>query len=113
MDFELRNEFEDREYSPEIRLWRAVLQKAFEDVFYEGMERPLIMHKDNAFTWFVDANNDFQMVCYYAQFDPSYVQTKFHRMIDEKKIYFSEGQADYIYWRKNYYDKRFHSTKIS
>lgn len=111
MDFELRNEFEEEEFSPEIKLWRAVLQKAFEDVFYIGMERPLIMHKDNAFRWFVDADDDFESVCYYAQFDPSYVQTVFHNMITKKKIYFTSGQSEYIYWRKNYYDKRFKQEK--
>jgi len=107
MDFELRNEFEEREFSPEIKLWRAVLHKAFEDVFYSGLERPLIMHKDKAFEWFAEAGSDFEAVCYYAQFDPGYVQSTFHRMIDEERIYFSQGQTDYIYWRKNYYDKRF------
>lgn len=107
MDFELRNEFEEREFSPEIRLWRAVLHKAFEDVLYAGLERPLIMHKDRAFEWFVDADKDFERVCYYAQFNPDYVHSTFHRMVEEETIFFSQGQIDYIYWRKNYYDKRF------
>ena len=51
--FELGTEFEDEPIIPEQKLWRAVLQRAFEDVIYPGMERPLIIHKYKAHLWFV------------------------------------------------------------
>ena len=60
---ELGTEFEDEPIIPEQKLWRAVLQRAFEDVIYPGMERPLIIHKYKAHLWFVSQSEDFNTIC--------------------------------------------------
>ena len=103
---ELGTEFEDEAFIPEQKLWRAVLQRAFEDVIYPGMERPLIIHKYTAHLWFVSQSDDFNTVCALAGFDYEYVFHHYQGMIDREQVYFTAEQLRYINWRKVYNQKR-------
>lgn len=97
---------ESTQYSPEQRLWRAVLQRAFEDVIYPGMERPLVIFKYKAHLWFMDKSDEFCAVCYMAGFDCTYVHETYQRMVEREQVYFTQNQLDYINWRKLYNQKR-------
>jgi hypothetical protein len=103
---ELKTGYESKTILPEQKLWRAVLQRAFEDVIYPGMERPLVVQKYKAHGWFSDGGDDFNTVCSLAGFDYSYVYDTYQRMVDNEQVYFSREQIEYINWRKEYNQKR-------
>ena len=103
---ELKTGYESQKTLPEQKLWRAVLQRAFEDVIYPGMERPLVVQKYKAHGWFSDGGGDFITVCSLAGFDYSYVYDVYQRMVNNEQVYFSNEQIQYINWRKEYNRKR-------
>ena len=103
---ELKIGYESEKILPEQKLWRAVLQRAFEDVIYPGMERPLVIQKYKAHGWFSDGGSDFDDVCLLAGFNPTYVYDVYQRMVDNEQVYFSREQIEYIKWRKEYNRKR-------
>jgi len=105
MDY-LKNESEPEELQPEVKLWRAVLSKAFEDALYRGLERPLIVHKNEAHMWFVKNNDDFAYVCYCSLFEPEYIHDKYFEMLESGKIRFTKKQIKYLKWRKIYDQRR-------
>lgn len=58
--------------APEQKLWAAVLEAAVEDA---------LTHKDPdekeaARRWFMDAGNNFKLVCDLADFDPDYIRKR-------------------------------------
>ena len=103
---ELRTEFENEKQPAEQRLWRAVLQRAFEDVIYPGIERSLVVFKYKAHIWFTGRQIDFDIVCSLAGYDSSYIQDAYLRMVDNEQIYFTNDQISYIKWRRSYNEKR-------
>ena len=103
---ELKTEQNEEELSPETRLWRAVIQRAFEDVIYPGMERALIMFKYQAHLWFVDDKKNFKLVCSLSGISEELVRGKYLEMVDKEQIYFTKEQINYINWRKKYNARR-------
>ena len=105
MDY-LKNEKDPEELQPEVKLWRAVLSKAFEDVLYRGLERPLIVCKNEAHMWFVEKSEDFDYVCYCSLFEPEYISDKYFTMLESGEIKFTRKQIEYLKWRKIYDQRR-------
>jgi hypothetical protein len=103
---ELKTEQNEEELSPETKLWRAVIQRAFEDVIYPGMERSLIMFKYQAHLWFVDDKENFKLICNLAGMSDEMVRNKYLEMVDNEQIYFTQDQIGYINWRKKYNARR-------
>tara|TARA_Y100000592_G_scaffold75748_1_gene118448 strand:- start:53 stop:385 length:333 start_codon:yes stop_codon:yes gene_type:complete len=103
---ELRTEFENEKQPAEQKLWRAVLQRAFEDVIYPGIERSLVVFKYKAHLWFTSRQIDFDIVCNLAGYDGTYIQDAYLRMVDKEQIFFTIDQINYIKWRRNYNEKR-------
>lgn len=103
---ELKTEQNEEELSPETKLWRAVIQRAFEDVIYPGMERALIMFKYQAHLWFVDDKSNFKLICNLAGMSEELVREKYLSMVDNEQIYFTKDQINYINWRKQYNARR-------
>ena len=63
--------------SPELRLFRAVITQAIEDAMYEGQDRYKIMDKREAIAWLTSNNNDFKVICNYADINSEYATMKF------------------------------------
>ena len=103
---ELKTEQNEEELSPETKLWRAVIQRAFEDVIYPGMERSLIMFKYQAHLWFVNDNENFKLVCNLSNMSEELIREKYLSMVDQEQIYFTKEQINYINWRKQYNARR-------
>lgn len=85
----IRNEILINEgMTPEQKLWGAVIERAFLDVFSEEnfwkkfhpQERNVYQYNWNqACAWFSLSNKDFIMTCQYAGVDPEWVMRLYHR----------------------------------
>ena len=68
--------------SPELRLFRAVITQAIEDAMYEGQDRYKIMDKREAIAWLTSHNNDFKLICHYADISSDYATVKFTKAMN-------------------------------
>ena len=84
---ELKTEYHEEETLPETKLWRAVIQRAFEDVIYPGMERSLIMFKYQSHLWFVNDSENFKIICNLADLNDETVREKYLQMVDLSLIH--------------------------
>jgi len=90
---------EENKYDPEQRLWQAVLVNAFEDVVSNASDKKAAIAKWQAHKWFTEEEDNLNSVCFLAGFDPEYIQERYFKAVDEKKIKFNERQ---IAWGKYY-----------
>ena len=93
---------------PQIKMWQSVVLTAFEDVVCRLYDKKSAIHKWEAFKWF-HCKEDFEQVCYLADFEPGYVKERFQVAIDNEDIMFTQKQ---IAWAK-YYEVliKFHDAK--
>ena len=56
----MHTEYESEPVSSETRLWKAVLWRAFDDLFYKGLERSLVVAKKSAKLWFQNRDNHYK-----------------------------------------------------
>jgi len=82
--------------SSETRLWQAVVMTAFEDCICNLNDKKSSIAKWDAFKWFHDTN-DFERVCYLADFDADYVRERFYKAVDNETIRLNQRQ---IAWAK-------------
>ena len=75
----------------EIKMWQAVVMTAFEDVTNNLSDKKSSIAKWDAFKWFHD-RDEFDTVCYLADFDADYVYERYQRAIDKEIIKFSQRQ---------------------
>jgi hypothetical protein len=87
---------------PEVRLWRAVVTLAVEDVLNISQSRNEAVIKANAHDWFVNNSDDFQKVCYHAKLDPEFVRDQYFGALDTGKIFFTRKQHLYIRYTQAY-----------
>lgn len=80
----------------ETKLWQAVVMMAFEDCVCNLNDKKSSIAKWDAFKWF-HQKDDFENVCYLAEFEPEYVLERFHLAIDNEVIKFNQRQ---IAWAK-------------
>jgi len=97
---------EVRHLLPEERLWKAVLWRAFDDCTYSGYERTLIVAKNEAIKWFQARTQDFIEVCGFAEYDPSYVSSRYKRLYSSGKIKYESHQTKYLKQREKYLNDR-------
>src|SRR6056300_1609830 len=75
----------------EIKMWQAVVMTAFEDVTNNLSDKKSSIAKWDAFKWFHD-RDEFDNVCYLADFDADYVYERYLLAIDNEVIRFTQRQ---------------------
>ena len=98
----IASEMLETEIPPEVRLWRAVITLAVEDVLNESQGRNESVIKAEAHDWFVGDSVDFNNVCFSARLDPEFVRDRYLRALDTGTIKFTKKQHLYIRYTKAY-----------
>ena len=83
--------------SNETKLWRAVLSHALSDCMIPLSDRKSSLQKLEAHQWIMDNGEEFQKICYWADFEPTNVRFQYIRAIKLGKITFTERQ---LKWKK-------------
>lgn len=78
----------------EMKLWQAVVLTAFEDVTSTLSDKKSSIAKWEAFKWF-HQDEDFEKVCYLADFDADYVRERYWRAVDKDIIIFTPKQIEW------------------
>ncbi len=98
--------------SPEQKLFQAIVLQAFEDVLTtHGNKQDSYLKKD-AHDWFLDKNNQFDSICWYAGFDPEIINEKYKKLLAEGKIKFTRLQEAWIEYRNLYKNYRAAKTSV-
>jgi hypothetical protein len=87
---------------PEIRIWRAVISMALEDVMITNQNRTESVLKGEAHDWFCNNSEDFKFVCFQAEMDPKYVRMKYLEALERGNIFFTNKQNLNIKYTKEY-----------
>ena len=96
--------------SPEQKLFQAIVIQAFEDALTtHGSKQESYLKKD-AHDWFLDKNNRFDSICWFAGFDPEIIHEKYIKLLRENKIIFTELQTSWVKYRNLYKDYRSATT---
>ena len=85
----MHTEYESEPVSAETRLWKAVLWRAFDDLFYRGLERSLVVAKKTARAWFQSRDENFKLVCMFASYEPEYIVDQYIKLKKRSKNYYS------------------------
>ena len=79
-------------------LWRA-----FDDLFYIGLERSLVVAKKSAKLWFQNRDKDFKLVCLFAAYEPEYIVDQYHKLRKSRIDFaYTQAQKDYLRQRERY-----------
>jgi hypothetical protein len=92
----------ERTPDPEIRIWRAVIAMALEDVLITNQNRTESVLKGEAHDWFCNNSDDFKFVCFQAEIEPKYVRMKYLEALERKDIFFTKRQNLNILYTKEY-----------
>ena len=63
--------------SPELILFRSIINQALHDAMYDGVYKYHIIDKREAIQWLTSNSVDFRTICSYAEIDPSQATRKF------------------------------------
>ena len=63
--------------SPELILFRSIINQALHDATYDGVYKYHIIDKRNAIAWLIGNSQDFQTICTWAEIDPGIACRKF------------------------------------
>lgn len=80
----------DRKHISDIALWRGVIIQSAMDCLSQSKKREEIKARNDALEWLSIDNQNFLMVCHFAQLEPTYVI---------KKI--KHGLKQQQYWRRS------------
>ena len=86
----------------EQRLFQAILVQALEDVMSPSEFKKETYWKEDAYKWFYGNSEDFQDVCWAADMDPELIRGEFIKLINNKKIKFSNKQQRWLNYRELY-----------
>lgn len=86
----------------EQRLFQAILVQALEDVLNPSNFKKETYWKEDAYKWFFNYSKDFQDVCWAADMDPELIRGEFIKLINNKKIKFSNKQQRWLNYRELY-----------
>jgi len=98
----LSNEMLKTDLTPEVKLWRAVLTMAIEDVLNTSQTRNESIAKAQAHDWFVENSNDFQNVCYNAGLDADWVRDRYILALDTGIVRFTQKQHLFVRYFTKY-----------
>ena len=78
---------ESADYTPEKRLWRAVICQALYDALSDVKNKATPYRvKEKAQNWFVYNSGNFKRACEFAGFDSDYISKKVCELIKLKKL---------------------------
>ena len=63
--------------SPELILFRSIINQALHDALYNGLNKYYITDKRNAIDWLTGNSVDFKTICSWAEIDPEIACRKF------------------------------------
>ena len=86
----------------EQRLFQAILVQALEDVLNPSNFKKETYWKEDAYKWFFSNCKDFQDVCWAADMDPELIRGEFIKLVNNKKIKFSNKQQRWLNYRELY-----------
>jgi len=88
--------------NPDIRIWRAVISLALEDVMITNQNRTESVLKGDAHDWFCSNSEDFNMVCFQAELEPKWVRMRYLDALEKGVIKFTHKQNLNIKYTKQY-----------
>ena len=88
--------------NPDIRIWRAVISLALEDVMITNQNRTESVLKGDAHDWFCSDSEDFNMVCFQAELEPKWVRMRYLDALEKGVIKFTNKQNLNIKYTKQY-----------
>ena len=92
----------ERTPDPEIRIWRAVISLALEDVMITNQNRTESVLKGEAHDWFCNNSDDFKFVCFQAELDPKWVRMRYLDALEKGIIKFTPRQNLNIKYTQQY-----------
>lgn len=92
----------ERTPDPEIRIWRAVISLALEDVMITNQNRTESVLKGEAHDWFCNNSDDFKFVCFQAELDPKWVRMRYLDALEKGVIKFTPRQNLNIKYTQQY-----------
>jgi len=96
---------------PEERLFQAIILQAFEDALSEGDLKQDAYSKQDSYNWFSTISQDFDTVCWFANFDPEIIRNKFNELVKNKTIQYTKKQLKWLRYRFLYKQYREVNTK--
>lgn len=96
---------------PEERLFQAIILQAFEDALSIGELKQDAYAKQDSFNWFSTISDDFDTVCWFANFDPEIIRNKFNELVRNKTIHYTKKQLKWLRYRFLYKQYREVKTK--
>jgi tRNA A37 N6-isopentenylltransferase MiaA len=96
---------------PEERLFQAIILQAFEDALSIGEMKQDAYAKQDSFNWFSTISDDFDTVCWFANFDPEIIRNKFNELVRNKTIHYTKKQLKWLRYRFLYKQYREVKTK--
>src|SRR6056300_1775194 len=100
MGINFATEMVKQDKTSEVKLWRAVINNALGDVTINLSDRKSSIQNLTVHYWITENSEDFQNVCYYADFEPSDIRLRYLKAVREGKVIFTDRQFK---WKK-YYD---------
>jgi tRNA A37 N6-isopentenylltransferase MiaA len=96
---------------PEERLFQAIILQAFEDALSNGELKQDAYAKQDSYNWFSTISQDFDTVCWFANFDPEIIRNKFNELVRNKTIQYTKKQLKWLRYRFLYKQYREVNTK--
>lgn len=97
---------------PEERLFQAIILQAFEDALSDGEMKSDAYCKQDSYNWFSTISQDFDTVCWFANFDPEIIRNKFNELVRNKTIQYTKKQLKWLRYRYLYKQYRDATTKL-
>jgi len=91
---------------PEEKLFQAIILQAFEDALNMGEQKNDAYTKQDSFDWFSTVSDDFDKVCWFANFEPEVIRHKFNELTSKKVIYYTKKQLKWLRYRWLYKEYR-------
>lgn len=97
-----RSIIEQRDLSPEEKLWRCVILNAFEDTFVTHSDRKNSLKKFEAHNWIISMCDDFTNVCIHAELEPELVKEAYVKALKGRNVRFTKRQLMWLKYNKLY-----------
>ena len=81
--------------SPELILFRAIINQAIHDAMYKGLEKYHLVDKREAIQWLINNSKDFQVICNFADIDYNFANRKFIKAM-QLNIYSFKKEQDNV-----------------
>lgn len=94
--------------APEQKLWRYVILNAVEDARAMAGDRKTSVYKFDAHEWILNGKNDFNQICWWADWDPEEVRSQYKKALADNTVAFLEKHL-----RWNDYTKMFKKLKAA